>query len=385
MKRFFPLFSCLIALVFAASAAAQGPLFVRLPQSGYDLTRDSTTKLATSDATGDTNSAVLNTELKKLVGYRSSGTPIKVPAIAPAGRYRLSSGITIGYRENGTTPVAGGQFLGAGGTTPVYEENTFNANMGAVTRFTYSGTPGNAPTTDLFTYVGRHWLLGPFELHGFTLTSSTDRDNRDTAFTKCRSGLTISKVASNFPNGHSTGVFSFMGFQYGIRVTPTPNENHCDTLDWPYLWFDTCDTCYYVDNQQSVGHYIDTIVTNSFVDNVFVFDNGGDLFVKRCKLDGANQTLLTINGGALNEGVFVIEGVRIDNNADNPVLVKIGAGRTSPVTVVISGSVGDGVTYTTADLVQGEDANDRIFIRFVGESDEITNFNNQSTVATSPL
>jgi hypothetical protein len=137
---------------------------------------------------------------------------------------------------------------------------------------------------------------------------------------------------------------------------------------------------------QSLRHRIGEVFAFANVPKIFEFVRGGGLDVGFVAMNGDNQTLLTIGEGYDgNYNSFTFHNVSIDGSTDAPVLINIDDSEPrDPVCVSITGVIQAGATYTAADLVQGEQPDDRIFINFMSENGSVVeDFNSQSKVDAS--
>ncbi|MGE3641962.1 MAG: hypothetical protein AB7G28_25695 [Pirellulales bacterium] len=362
-------------------------MLLRTPSDCFDLSRDD---LGAGKLGAD---AAVNTAAIQLAqdrhGFKlDSSTRVKKPIYIPPGIWTIHE-LILGVDDAHTAARAGLQILTGGGTGVGSNYNALYQQMGNITRLMYVGTKGDGEAA--ITYNGAGLWLGPMELCGITLATAgpggdyEDRDNKQ----KTPTGIRITSLnTGGVPNGRiqSAGLM-LQGFSKGIEVYQSDTGGNNDNLYWHFLDFDTCTVGYECNSAQSVTHQIDKVHTGFYVGTLFKFVKWGDLHCYSAQINCPNCTILDLSGMTYHEnyGNFEVRNVRLDNVADNPVLLKLSAYAGKPRNVVITGTIGGDFTYTAADLVQGENAADRIFIRFTGPSQAVTDFNGQSTVDEAPF
>lgn len=339
--------------------------------------------LSDSAGTGAANSALIEAA-QDAQGY-GTGERIRKPLYIQAGTYPTDS-IVLGTNAAGDAARAGLTIGTGGGCGVGLNRNHNTVGSGNITRLYYMGT--KVASEKHISYHGAGLHLGPLELSGIDLVDGTDYTNRDDK-TKTPIGFYINSLdTSGVPNGriHASHLL-LQGYDKGIYVYQSDTGGNNDNLTWYSLDFDACNVGYEVNSTQSVTHLIHKVHTNYYVDTIFKFIKGGDLHCWSCQVNNPNCTILDLSGMTYDVayGNFEIRNVRLDNNADSPVLLKLNTYAGVPRNVIITGTVGSGVTYTAADLVQGDNAADKIFIRFTGPSTAVTDFNGCSTVSEPPF
>lgn len=368
--------------------AGQNVMLLRTPSDCFDFGRDTlglTPATIADTNTGAQNAAILNLAFSRHGQKDDSSTRVRKPFYIPPAMYPIDQ-VTLGVDDAGTSARAGMQIHTGGGMGIGVNRNGVFSDVGNITRLYYTGLR-NA-TQAAVTYKGAGLYLGPMELTGFDLITGTNYNLRDTP-DKCPTGFRITSLATDgVPNGRiqSAGLF-LQGFKKGIEILQADSSGNNDNLTWNYLDFDACDVGYECNSSQSVTHIIHKAHTSYFVDTVFKFVKGGDLHCYSLQVNNPACTVLDLSGMTYDStyGNFEIRNVRLDPGADDPVLLKLAAYAGTPRNVIITGSIPSGCTYTTADLVQGEDEDDRIFIRFTGSTQAVSDFNGESTVDEAPF
>lgn len=380
MNRLLSSLLVLVALCGSACAADK-ILIAQVPQSVYDLTREPATKLgasAVNSTVGDANAAVWKAAQDSL-GYDTTGTRIYKPLFIPGGRWPMGQ-IKIGVNAAGTAARSGGRLCTGGGLGPGLNENASATTWGNTTRLLY--TAGKSSNEAFITYNGYGWILDPMELCGIRLVTGADYTNRD-AITKTPIGLLITSLdTAGVPNGKliAPAVF-YQGFGTAIKIYQSGSSGNNDNNTFGFIDLDACDIGIDIESSQSVTTLIDKIHTHFYVDKILKVGSGGDVHIGSVQVNCPNVTVCEIGAGyTTDSGTIEVDNVRLDNSADSPVILTMSAYAGVPRFVKITGSVAAGVTYTTANLVQGEDpAHDRVQIIFNGSTQAMTDFNGQST------
>lgn len=377
------LFALSIALLAAGSACAQGVLPPFVISDCYSLARGSAT-LSDDSSAGAANAAILQ-DAQDRQGY-GSGARVRKGIYIPPGCWPIHT-VTLGTNAAGDAARAGLAIVTGGGAGVGLNRNHNTVGSGNITRLYYTGAKD--ANNHAINYYGAGCWISPLELCGISLVDGTDYTNRDTSHTKTPVGIYVHSLdTSGVPNGRIFASHILLqGFEKGVYVYQSDTGGNNDNLTWYSLDFDACDVGYEVNSTQSVTHLIGKVHTNYYVDTIFKFIKGGDLHCWSCQVNNPNCTILDLSGMTYDVawGNFEVRNVRLDNNADSPVLVKLNTYSGTPRNVIITGTIGSGCTYTTADLVQGENAADRIFIRFTGSSQAVTDLNGQSTVSEAPF
>lgn len=377
----------LILLALGAPARGQDVLIMRTPSDCFDLARDDlgAGKLGSN---ADTNTAAIQLAQDRQGFALDSSTRVKKPIYIPPGIWPIKP-LILGVNEAHTGARQGLQILTGGGTGTGLNSNSLFVGMGNITRLLYVGTKDSNEAA--ITYNGAGLWLGPMELCGITLTTGDHYNNRDNneQFAKTPTGIRITSLnTSGVPNGRiqSAGLL-FQGFNKGIEIYQADTGGNNDNLTWNFLDFDACEVGYEINSAQSVTHLIHKVHTHFYVDTIFKVIKGGDLHVHSVQMNNPDCTLLDMSSFVpeYDSGNFEIRNVKIDNNADNPVLLKLAPYVSTPRNVIITGSVGNDLSYTAANLVQGKNPADRIYIRFTGPAQAVSDFNGQSTVAAAPF
>ena len=215
----------------------------------------------------------------------------------PVGHYKLGSTIRLPRRD-------GGRLVGAGAVSP--RANSTHRGPGTILEYT---GPRDEPA---ITVTGSNWKIGSFALTGVPRKSDAPRPSI---------GLLVTKTARGVGTGkHTLDDLHVSNFQTAIRCGLSGAEHNNDHIGYEHLVIENCDRGLFIENHQSMGHFIDRLECRR-TGVAIEFKGGGILHCKNWFLVGNNATLLKISDGGKyspgsNNNLFVLTGGKVDAQHD---------------------------------------------------------------------
>lgn len=378
----------------AAPAAAEAPQFAVAPAGPiFDLQRSPRQNerlVPDSPNAAAANTANWNSLVDRV--HMTAGG-IRDDLYLPAGRWYHDGTLRIGINASETQIRVGGSIHGAGGFGNQLNSNSLGISLGAETRLINASNVDRAPA-DGFTdgasllYGGFGWRFGNFAVWAFDIPNNDIWKARDA---QQKQAVGIRFQASHIPGSPNASYawiapITFMGFHEAILIQPKSGTNgQANNTYWQYIAADSCDTIFHVNDDQAVTHEIYALTPFQFCDRGIFMERGGQIHVHSMQVIHPNFTVAEIGDFYhVNHGSLVIDGLKLDNNANaGTVVLRLGKFNGQPRAVFITGSVGPHVKFDPAGACQGIHPSDRIFLRFTGDPQNAALLNRFSTIDAS--
>jgi hypothetical protein len=314
---------------------------------------------------------------------------IAVPLFVPGGFYYVDGTIYVGINAAGKQSRSGGSFTGTSSMGNFLTANHIPVNLGAETRFcdtaTFRQPDGAIIPGATMVFGGAGWTIGNFSLHGSLLPNQTAWLQR-TTHAKREIGLWIKSYNLNGQSAKHlfAGPIQFMNYVDAIRIEPNQgNSTLGNNTYWQYIGCDSCDTCFHVNDAQSVTHEIYALdMAINTVRGIYM-ERGGQIHVHSGTSLWPNQLLAEIGDNYhVNYGDLIIENWKFDNLGRNITVLKLGKPLPGqPRSVSITGSIGAAQNLLNpAGACQGILPTDKIFINVTGNPRNAAILNDFSTV-----